>query len=246
LVFRASIRGTTQEGADMNMHAAAIAFETTPFPSRRPTRQFELDLVALMPRLRKYAGRLCNGRPIAEDLAQDALAKAWRSQNSFEAGTNMKAWLFTILRNEVCSNGRRAWREVHWDSDKGESIAAPSGEQEWTMELSDTNRAMRSLPRNQRDALIVVAVGGYSYHDGAKFCGAPVGTVKSRVARARAGLAKALASDESLPRYSQRRAMGASADILAQLSALTQPVRRTIAKPAPHSASTPGDAVAAA
>ena len=83
--------------------------------------------------------------------------------------------------------------------------------------------ALRRLPQRQREALILIAVGGFSYEDGAKLCGTPVGTVKSRVARARIALHKTLDGDKPLPRYSAARARGASEDILAQLSALAQP-----------------------
>lgn len=192
-------------------------------PASRRSSPFQLELIALMPHLRAFARVLCAGRPIAEDMAQEALAKAWRSRDRFEPGTNLKAWLFTILRNEIYSHGRRAWREVNWDSDKGESIAAPANEQDWTMELSDAARALHGLPKGQRDALILVAVGGFSYEEGAKVFATPAGTMKSRVARGRVALSNILDGDKPLPRRSTRHMPCASDDILAQLSALTPP-----------------------
>jgi RNA polymerase sigma-70 factor (ECF subfamily) len=190
--------------------------------TRSLSAQFERDLVALIPHLRAFSRMLCGRRAIAEDMAQEALAKAWRARDSFEPGTNLKAWLFTILRNEFYSHARRAWRETHWDSDLGECIAGPASEQEWTMELSDTARALSGLPDGQRKALILIAAGGFSYEDAAQISGIPAGTVKSRVARARAALLKILDGIEPLPHCPAGLAAGAAQDILAQLNAITQ------------------------
>ena len=201
---------------------ASHSLDTPALPLCRPSPQFERDLVALIPHLRAFSRMLCGKRAIAEDMAQEALAKAWRARANFEPGTNLKAWLFTILRNEFYSHARRAWRETHWDSDLGESIAGPPGEQEWTMELSDTARALSELPDSQRKALILIAAGGFSYEDAAEISGIPAGTVKSRVARARVALSKILDGDRPLPRCSSERVMGASQDILAQLNTITQ------------------------
>jgi RNA polymerase sigma-70 factor (ECF subfamily) len=189
--------------------------------STRLSSQFQCELVALIPHLRAFSRGLCGRRAIAEDMAQEALAKAWRARDRFEPGTNLKAWLFTILRNEFCSHARRGWRETHWDCEIGERIAAPANEQEWAVDLSDTTRALGGLPDSQREALILVAAGGFSYEEAARISGIPMGTAKSRVARARAALLKMLDGDEPLPRYSSARMASASDDILAQLSALT-------------------------
>jgi RNA polymerase sigma-70 factor (ECF subfamily) len=183
--------------------------------------QFKNDVIALIPQLRAFSRALCGGRTIAEDMAQEALAKAWRAQDRFENGTNLKAWLFTILRNEFFSHTRRAWREVRWNTEMGETIEAPGCEQEWKADLSDTVRAMRRLPDTQREALILVAVGGFSYAEAAEICGAPEGTIKSRVARARASLLTILHGNEILPEHSAKRMIGAPEYILAQLRALT-------------------------
>jgi RNA polymerase sigma-70 factor (ECF subfamily) len=190
-------------------------------PPVRPSPEFQRDLIALIPYLRAFSRVLCGRRAIAEDMAQEALAKAWRARDRFEPGTNLKAWLFTILRNEFYSHTRRAWRETHWDEAAGELIAAPPNEQEWVMNLSDTARALNGLPDAQREALILVAAGGFTYQDTARICGMPVGTVKSRVARARAALVKTLDGEKPLSKRSKSRARGAAGDILAQLGALT-------------------------
>ena len=192
---------------------------STALPAKTST--FEQDLLALIPNLRAFSRMICGRRAIAEDMAQEALAKAWRSRDSFEPGSNLKAWLFTILRNEFYSYGRRAWREAHWDEDKGERIQAPPSGQHWAMELSDTARAMRSLPVGQRDALILVGAGGFSYGEAATICGTPVGTVKSRVARARGALQDALDGKSMLPVRDAAGGIAGSDEILARLASLT-------------------------
>jgi RNA polymerase sigma-70 factor (ECF subfamily) len=182
--------------------------------------QFEADLIALIPQLRAFSRLLCARRSISEDMAQDALTKAWRAQASFEPGTNLRAWLFAILRNEYYSHGRRAWREMHWDEVLGDRIAAPTLEQEWSMELSDTARALDGLNKEQRDALILVAAGGFTLRDAAKFCAASVGTIKSRVARARDAVRKSLNGEKPMLPRSGVRAADTTDNILAQLTAL--------------------------
>jgi RNA polymerase sigma-70 factor, ECF subfamily len=185
------------------------------------SRQFEDDLVALIPHLRAFSRMLCGKRAIAEDMAQEALAKAWRGRGGFEPGTNLKAWLFAILRNELSSHARRAWRETRWDSDLGESIPGPPREQECRVELSDTARALAQLPDAQRKALILIAAGGFSYGEAAQISSVPAGTLKSRVARARVALSQILDSDRPLPHRSTRR-VAASQDIFAQLNIITR------------------------
>jgi RNA polymerase sigma-70 factor (ECF subfamily) len=189
-----------------------------PMPSV-PNDDFQADLLALIPNLRAFARTLCGRRGIADDMAQEALAKAWRSRTRFEPGTNLKAWLFTILRNEFYSHVRRDWRNAEWNPEKGENIASPSHEQDWSMELSDTARALRRLPAAQREALILVAAGGFTYEDAAAISGACLGTIKSRVARARVALQAMLDGDDTLPQ-AQDGPSDPLADILGQLSAL--------------------------
>jgi len=182
---------------------------------------FECELVALMPQLRNFSYSVCRNRTLAEDMAQQALMKAWSAQDSFRVGTNLKAWLFTILRNEFYSQRRRAWRETHLDTAASEQIPAAVNEQGWVVELSDTSRALAVLPQTQQDALLLVALGGFSFQEAADLCGTPIGTVKSRVTRARYGLTKVLDGAKTLPRRVAGRGASASDDILSQLSALS-------------------------
>ena len=194
-----------------------------PSTSTRQGDQFQRDLLALAPQLRAFSRTLCHGREIADDLAQETLMKAWRARDSFEVGTNLKAWLFTILRNCYYSHGRRAWREAHWDADAAEQIEGPPNRQDWAIELSDTARALRTLPDAQREALILVGAGGFSYEETAAICDAAVGTVKSRVARGRIALSNILDGAKSLPALLPDRTTTASDDILAQLALLATP-----------------------
>ncbi len=183
--------------------------------------QFQRDLLALIPHLRAFSHSLCRRRDLGEDLAQDALAKAWRSRGSFDPGTNLKAWLFTILRNEFYSQKRRAWRQTDWDEAKGHRIAGAPDAQLWSLALSDTAHALRELPEGQREALILIAAGGFSYEDAANICGTKVGTMKSRVARGRQALLNMLDGKDRFTRCASVSHDGGSHDILAQLNALT-------------------------
>jgi RNA polymerase sigma-70 factor, ECF subfamily len=160
--------------------------------------QFEADLLGLAPYIRGFAVRLC-GRNLAEDMAQETLTRAWRARNSFRSGTQMKAWLFTILRNEYRSHLRRAWRQVAWNQNSAEKLVAPPLQQHWQSELSDVQRALPRLSSGQREALMLVAVSAYSYEQASVITSTPVGTVKSRVARGRARLVKLLEGPVSRP-----------------------------------------------
>ena len=124
-----------------------------------PDAEFRKGLLELIPFLRAFSRSLCGDRELADDLAQEALAKAWQSRDTFRAGSNLKAWLFTILRNQFYSDRRRAWRQVPWDESAAERIPGAQGEQNWAADLSDTARALHGLPAEQREALILVGCG---------------------------------------------------------------------------------------
>jgi RNA polymerase sigma-70 factor (ECF subfamily) len=174
----------------------------------------------LIPFLRAFARSLCGNPDIADDLAQETLVKAWQSRATFAPGTNLKAWLFTILRNQFYSDRRRAWRQAPWDQDAAERIPGASEEQAWAAELSDTARALTSLSDEQREALILVGAGGFSYEAAAQICNCAVGTVKSRVARARKTLIGILEGSEPLPANTGEDSADATNDIMAQLDRL--------------------------
>jgi len=181
---------------------------------------FKSELLELVPYLRAFARSLSGRHEGADDLAQEALVKAWQSRDSFLPGTNLKAWLFTILRNQFYSERRRAWRQVPWDAENAEALPGTSEDQGWAAELSDIARALQALPAEQREALILVGAGGFAYEEAAKISNCAVGTVKSRVARARRALIAILDGDQALP-PSDRPAQGEAArDIMAQLDRL--------------------------
>src|SRR5579884_1940448 len=194
--------------------------EEAPRAPRDTDAQFKADLLDLIPFLRAFARSLCGNQETADDLAQETLVKAWQARGMFAPGTNLKAWLFTILRNQFYSDRRRAWRQAPWDQDAAERIPGSSSEQAWAAELSDTARALSCLSDEQREALILVGAGGFSYEDAAAICKCAVGTVKSRVARARKTLIAILDGEEPLPQASQPQEGDAAHEILAQLDRL--------------------------
>lgn len=160
----------------------------------RPPRE---ELLVHIPSLRAFAVSLSGQIDRADDLVQETLVKAWRNLGSFTEGTNMRAWLFTILRNVYISEIRRRRREVQ-DSDGAfaENVAvAPA--QNGHMDLADFRKALASLPEEQREALILIGAAEFSYEEAAEIAECAVGTVKSRVNRARTALAKRLNLDVS-------------------------------------------------
>src|ERR1700723_2175766 len=131
---------------------------------------FKAGLLELIPFLRAFARSLCGNPEMADDLAQETLVKAWQARDMFAPGTNLKAWLFTILRNQFYSDRRRAWRQAPWDQDAAERIPGGGEDQIHSAELSDTVRALKHLSDEQREALILVGAGGFSYEDAAGIC----------------------------------------------------------------------------
>jgi RNA polymerase sigma factor (sigma-70 family) len=153
---------------------------------------FRKSLTHITPHLRAFARTLCGSAENADDLAQTALLKAWAARASYRAGTNFKAWIFTILRNQFYSEVRRSRFVGEYDQDMAERTLSTKGGQEENIELADVIRAMEGLPANYRDALILVAVGDFAYEEVAQICGVALGTVKSRICRARAMLSAAI------------------------------------------------------
>jgi len=149
---------------------------------------FKRDLVALIPHLRAFARTLCGDAAAADDLAQDAILKAWDARSSFQIGTNMKAWTFMILRNQFYSEKRRSWRQSQLDQEAAERTLIAVDDPESPVALDEMRLALGMLPPEQREALILVGAGGFAYEEAADICGCAVGTVKSRVSRARRAL----------------------------------------------------------
>lgn len=151
----------------------------------RQTRRFESELLDTIPFLRAFARTLCHDTEQAEDLAQEALMKAWQCRDQFQAGTNLRAWLATILRNRFYSLGRRRKWQADYDQEIIERTLVAPDDPDAIVELEDVRRALNLLPDFQREALILVGAGGMSYEEVAQIAGCPLGTVKSRVRRAR-------------------------------------------------------------
>jgi RNA polymerase sigma-70 factor, ECF subfamily len=182
---------------------------------------FRTDLAAIIPQLRAYARSLSGNRDTADDLVQETLLKAWAARERFEAGTNIRAWTFIILRNLFLSQMRRARFKGDWDEITADRLlSAPAG-QDKRIELSDLQRALAQLPQAQREALILVGAGGFAYEEAAAICDCAVGTIKSRVARGRVAL-EAMIAEGRLP--SRRLDLPGPAPldaILRQVDALT-------------------------
>lgn len=170
-------------------HAAAPP--PTPDQARVDEDRFRDEFVALLPSMRAFARSLCRNRAEADDLAQTAMMNAWRARRSYMPGTNLRAWLYTILRNQYISERRRA---ATWKTDTNvDDVVLPSPHnQEASVEMNDVQAALAKLPEEQREALVLVGAGGFAYHEAAALCGCAVGTIKSRVARARRALASIL------------------------------------------------------
>ncbi len=158
----------------------------------------EQDMKALLPNLKAFAVSLCGDMTRADDLVQETFLKAWVHRDSFDEGTNLRAWLFTILRNTYFSEMRRRRREVEdVDGLKAEQMRAPD-DPEWHVRMKDLAWAWHSLPFDQQEALMLVGVEGISYEDAGVMLGCAAGTIKSRVNRGRQKLADVLG--EELPR----------------------------------------------
>jgi RNA polymerase sigma-70 factor (ECF subfamily) len=152
-------------------------------------------MLKAVPELRAFAVALCHQKDRADDLVQEALLRAIDRIETFVPGTNMTAWLLTILRNHFCNEFRKRRREVV-DTDGyyvGTMTSQP--EQEGHIQLAEFRRALAQLPDEQREALTLIGGAGLSYEEAAAICHCPVGTVKSRANRGRARLAELLAID---------------------------------------------------
>lgn len=153
------------------------------------------DLLALIPNLRAFAFSLSGNHERASDLVQETLLKAWSHLDSFQQGTNLRAWLFTILRNSFFSELRKARREVEDADGKKAASLSVAPAQQGHADLQDVRRALEMLPPDQREALVLVGAAGMSYEEAAEIAHCAVGTIKSRVNRARTKLADLLGLD---------------------------------------------------
>jgi RNA polymerase sigma-70 factor (ECF subfamily) len=180
--------------ADLDDDEAVVREEPVPLPDN----EFKDQLAQVIPHLRAFGRSLSGSRDLADDLVQETLLKAWAARKRFQAGTNMRAWTFIILRNLFLSQMRRARFKGEWDELTASKLLAAPASQDRHVELGDMQRALMHLPQPQREALILVGAGGFAYEEAAEICGCAVGTIKSRVARGRVAL-EALLAEGKLP-----------------------------------------------
>ena len=157
-----------------------------------PDADFKSDLLAAIPALRAFAASLCGRVEWADDLVQETLVKAWANRNSFEPGSRMQAWLFTILRNEYYSEYRRRRHEVADPEGRIAARLTTHPAQDSHVAFREFQTALFKLPPIHREALILVGASGFSYEQAAAICNCAIGTMKSRVARARSKLGQLL------------------------------------------------------
>lgn len=153
---------------------------------------FKAELIELLPSMRAFARSLAHNPAQADDLVQDTLVKALANIERFEPGTNMRAWLFTILRNHYYSQLRKSKREVEDADGKFAARLTSRPEQDGSVDLEDFKVAFAQLAPDHREVLTLVGASGCSYEEAAQICGCAVGTIKSRVNRARRKLADLL------------------------------------------------------
>ncbi len=197
----------------MSSNEAGRSQDAGPDVPSPPANTLKDDMLRTIPSLRAFAFSLCGNADRADDLVQETLMKAWINQNSFTQGTSMSAWLFTILRNVFYSEYRKRRREVE-DAEgtmAARLISVP--EQNGHMDLQDLRSALQKLPAEQREALILVGGSGFAYEEAAQICGCALGTLKSRVNRARTAIAALLAlettSDVGRPEWNATGELGA-------------------------------------
>ena len=173
------------------------------------------EVVAQIPSLRAFAWSLSHNRSDADDLVQDTLIKAWTHRDKFEPGTNLRAWLFTILRNTYYTALVKRRREVADEEGRHAAALSEAPSQDWSVAVHALRAALAKLPDEHREALVLVGAAGLSYEEAAEICGCALGTIKSRVNRARARLLRlmdvedagdALATDIGKPAAAARSA----------------------------------------
>ncbi len=171
--------------------AVSEAGDRTDAPSA-DDRAFKRSMLAALPNLRAFAVSLTGKHDKADDLVQETIMKAWSKQHLFQPGSNMNAWLFTILRNEFFSQMRKRGREIQDSDGLFTERMSVHPAQYGALDLQDFRAALDQLPADQREAIILVGASGFAYEEAAEICGCAIGTIKSRVNRARNRLAELL------------------------------------------------------
>jgi len=165
------------------------------------------NILACLPNLRAFARGLVRNQDQADDLVQDVIVRALGAARQYQPGTNFKAWIFTILRNCYFNELRRNRDLIRpIEAADLEAYSTPANQQA-RLEFADFRRVFSQLPAEQREALLLIGAEGYAYGEAAAICNCPIGTIKSRVGRARSELKRMLAMGET-PARSRTRATG--------------------------------------
>jgi RNA polymerase sigma-70 factor, ECF subfamily len=149
---------------------------------------FRDQLVALLPSLRAFSRGLCGNRDMADDLAQDTMMRAWAARESYAQGSNFRAWMFMIMRNQFYTTIRKNARMTSLDPEVAERVLVVAPAQQNGINVDDVAKAMQKLPAEQREVLLLIGANGLSYEEAAEVTGCAMGTVKSRLARGRTAL----------------------------------------------------------
>lgn len=177
----------------------------------------EVSIVDLIPALRAFARTFCRLPDDADDLVQETLTKGLANIDKFEPGTRMKSWLFTIMRNTFYTRARIAAREAPGLLDCVSLRLISEATQEWSVQSKEVHAAIQQLPEHQREVLMLIGVLGVSYEEAGEICGCAVGTVKSRLNRARANVLEFL-GESSVQTLVERRGGHLSDGMVAETS----------------------------
>lgn len=164
-------------------------------PDAANAANFKRELIATLPHLRAFARSLCGRADLADDLVQETAMRAWSARDRYVPGTNLRAWTFTILRNYYLDQWRREKRNVEFNPEAAEKYLIMPAPQEDPLHLSDMEAALQKMAPERREALLLIGAAGFSYEEAAQISQCAVGTMKSRVARARTELAARLNPD---------------------------------------------------
>jgi RNA polymerase sigma-70 factor (ECF subfamily) len=205
------------------MQPKADTFQNQTFPGESvPSESFRDQLVTMIPAMTAFAVMLTRNRQTADDLVQDTVLRALTRQELFTPGTNLKAWLFTIMRNLYINNLRASHRArlVEIDDDLLPNLASTVPNQEHRLVLKELFRAIGALNPDQQEVLVLVVGQDLSYEEAANICGCPIGTIRSRLARARRELERMLAGDVALPASAPSQNRRRAAPILRMIEEL--------------------------
>ena len=163
------------------------------------TEKFRKELLKTIPLLKSYARTLTPSPDAADDLLQETLLLAWEKRCGLRDIKQIKSWLYAIMRNRFYSVVRRAKNEVEDPDDERALELAVSAPQDSVLELNDVTKALGQLPHEQQQSLMLICIERLSYDEAAGICGCAIGTLKSRVSRARSALLKQVQWDPSTP-----------------------------------------------